>query len=981
MRKYVAALAAVAAMIAALITPASGDIDVVEPENPEWASGRYVVVMDEEPLVTQFGQENVDSGTARNRDREMRADHRRARQAAGVSESEVVHDYTVSLNGFAAELNDSQVQKMKDTDGVFMVLPDTIRYLQTDSSPDFLGLTGRRGAYRSGIDGEGVVVGVIDSGIWPEHPSFADDGTYPAHNLDLDGDVYPVCDFGNTDHRPDDLPFTCNNKLIGARQILNTYRFVIGADATEFDSARDDDGHGTHTASTSAGNAGVEAEIFGKDYGEISGIAPRASIIAYKALGNQGGFTSDLAAAIDQAVADGVDVINYSVGGGAGGVSADEIAFLFAADAGVRVATSAGNDGPDPGTLGDPATKPWLTSVGASTQTRFFEGTLKLGNGRRYTGASVTGTVKRSPLVDAEFAGGDLCVPGTLDPAVVEGSIVLCRRGAIARAAKSQAVLEAGGVGMILYENTDDNNLLTDSHWVPTVHVDNTPGLKIKQYIERSRKPQASITSTGKVTKWRRAPTMAHFSSRGPNPVAGDIIKPDVTAPGVQILAGYSPVTTGTPSGELFAAIQGTSMSSPHVAGLFALLADVHPEWSAAATRSALMTTADTRVRDNDRRSQASVFAMGAGHVDPGQPKRKGSMFDPGLVYDAGFLDYLGFLCDAFPETLANPAEFCPTLEEAGIPTDASDLNYPSIAVAELAGTQVVTRTVTNVSDSKRPLFFRASVKAPKGYEVEVSPKRLRIGSGESASYQVRITNISAPVGEWREGSLTWRGSGYDVRSPIAVRGVSYAAASEVSGSGTDGSASFPITFGYSGEYSAAAHGLESSTVLSGNVLQDVGQIFDPSDVGAGAVVHEITTNGTAMLRLAMPPDATEPDADIDIYVHDSAGNQVAASTAGGTDELIDLVLPADDTYSVYVHGWSAPGGDSDYLLYTWLISATPGGNMTVTDAPASAVSGQTSDVSVSWTGATAGEWHLGAVSHSDGSGLMGLTLVNVDNR
>ena len=199
-----------------------------------------------------------------------------------------------------------------------------MRQATTDSSGEYLGLTQRGGAYRSGLTGEGVVVGIIDTGIWPEHPSFADDGTYPAPAF------RPPCEFGNTAHNPNDVAFTCQNKLIGARQTLATYRAVIGAAPDEFNSARDDSGHGTHTASTAAGNADVDAEIFGRQVGTISGIAPRAQIIAYKGLGNLGGFTSDLAAAIDRAVRDGVDVINYSIGGGPSLLSGDAIQFLFA---------------------------------------------------------------------------------------------------------------------------------------------------------------------------------------------------------------------------------------------------------------------------------------------------------------------------------------------------------------------------------------------------------------------------------------------------------------------------------------------------------------------------------------------------------------------------------------------------------------------------------------------------------------------------
>ena len=411
-----------------------------------------------------------------------------------------------------------------------------------------------------------------------------------------------------------------------------------------YDSARDDGGHGTHTASTAAGNGGVFATVLGTDRGEISGIAPRAHVVAYKGLGYLGGYTSDLAAAIDQAVLDGVDVINYSIGGGANTPGADEIAFLFADAAGVFVATSAGNSGPGAATMGNPGTMPWMTTVGASTQSRFFQGTVVLGDGAELAGASITPGVAASPLVDAEIAtvdGDDRCIPFTLDPGVVAGKIVLCRRGGSARADKSRAVFLAGGAGMVMYNNNDVDNLATDSHWVPSVHIDQTPGLAIKSYIASTGSPTAMIVAE-QVTEWPYAPSMTIFSSRGPNPVAPDLIKPDITAPGTQILAGYSPTTYEDydVQGQYFAAIQGTSMSSPEIAGVFALIKQEHDDWSPAMAKSAIMTTAYQDVVDNDRVSPADPFDYGAGHVNPGNAVHKGSSFQPGLAYDAGLFEY-----------------------------------------------------------------------------------------------------------------------------------------------------------------------------------------------------------------------------------------------------------------------------------------------------------------------------------------------------
>jgi hypothetical protein len=529
---------------------------------------------------------------------------------------------------------------------------------------------------------------------------------------------------------------------------------------------------------------------------------------------------------------------------------------------------------------------------------------------------------------------------------------------------------------MALYNTTDDDNLFTDPHRIPSVHMDETPGLEVKELIASGEVKDARI-ATWDETEWKSAPSMTIFSSRGPNPVAPDIIKPDVTAPGMQILAGNSPINnTFGAQGELFQSIAGTSMSSPHVAGLFALIKQAHPDWSAAAAKSALMTTAYQKVVDNDRESRAGVFDMGAGHVDPGGNNR-GSAFNPGLVYDAGFNEYLGFLCDAEPTVFANPAATCSGLEGAGIPTDASDLNLASIGVGDLAGSQTVTRTVTSVAD--RTLRYRVSVDEPDGYDVDVSPSNFRIAPGETVTYTVTFTNESAPIGEWRTGSLTWKSGQYEAYSPIAVNGALFDSPPEVDATGVDGTAAFEVTFGYSGAYTAAAHGLEPAVLTADNVVQDPDQTFDPADGFSNA--HTFGVSGAAFLRVAIPPEATEGEADLDVYVFDPSGTMVATSTSGGTDEEVNISSPADGTWTVYVHGWQAPGGDSDYTMFTWIVSATPGGNMEVTAAPTAATLGATETIEATWLGATAGGWHLGAVSHTGEDGLMGLTLVNVDNR
>jgi subtilisin family serine protease len=975
--------AAMAMLLAAPAGAAQGGKDV------------YIVIMKAKPAVAYAGgvkdfratrpapgkNINADSARVNRYEKYLKTRHNRALRGVGVVPGKKIHDYTIALNGFAVPLTKAQAAAIARQPGVVMVLRDQMRYKTTDNSPTFLGLNSLAGPWAAGYTGEGVVVGVIDTGIWPEHPSFADDGTY----MPMPRFSNLPYEFGNTAQNPNDAPYTeQNNKLLGARQILDTYRYYIGADADEFDSARDDDGHGTHTASTAAGNSDVEASISGVSFGTVSGIAPRARIVAYKALGNLGGFSSDLAAAIDQAVADGVDVINYSIGGGAGSPGADDIAFLFAADAGVYVATSAGNEGPGPATVGNPATMPWVTTVGANTQDRTFEGHVTLGDGSVYRGASITAGSDVAPIVDAADLGNELADPAVgFDPADVEGKIVLVKRGIYARVEKGYAVAQAGGAGMILYNTSDADDLNTDTHWLPALHVNNTDGLAIKAYIA-ANPGSATAQISGGVYTVTEAPWMASFSSRGPNPVAPDIIKPDVTAPGVNILAGASPFPDlGFVPGELFQSIGGTSMSSPHVAGVFALVKQAHPEWSAAAARSAVMTTADRDVKAEGGIDQAGPFAMGSGQVKPDSIAH-GSMFAPGVVYDAGWNDYLGFICDVAPELLADPDATRAALERKGVPTQAYNLNYPSIGVAELPGSITIRRKLTNVAG--RALFLKPQVQAPDGYSVDVSPSTLLVPVGTTASYTVTITNESAPVGEWRYGSLTWvtestkraKKTVFAVYSPIAVKASELKAPSVIAGSGESGSASFDVTFGYAGSYTAAAHGLVPATVTSATVLQDPDQTFDPGDGFSN--LHTFDLSGAAFFRIALPPEAAEADSDLDVFVFGPNGEEYS-STSGGTDELIDVVLPADGTWKVYVHGWQAVGADSDYDLYTWAVSATPGGNLTIDSAPVSATLGATEPVNVSWTGATAGQWHLGAVSHTGPLGLMGLTVVNVDNR
>ncbi len=960
-------------------------------------TGSYIVMMSADPLVRSIEVKDLGSATAQRRKAAIRASHDAVLKHAGVSSARKTTDFSTAVNGFAVRTDLRGAEKISRAPGVALVLPDELHQPTALSASDsrghdrddkagtnglnaFLGLTGKGDAYAKGIRGKGVLVGVIDTGIWPEHPSFAPNAKLPAAPT-FDTVERSACAFGNTTWNPGDMPFSCNNKLVGAREFLDTYKANIGLESYEFDSARDNEGHGTHTASTAAGGANVRASIFGVSKGVVSGIAPDAQVIAYKALGDGGGFTSDLADAIDQAVADGVDVINYSVGGGAQTVSADTIAFLFAARAGVFSAVSAGNSGPAAKTIGGPADLPWVTGVGATTYPTFYKGVVKLANGRSYVGGSVTKSSPRAQLVDGAAAGStgaELCLAGTLDPAKVAGKIVLCGRGSNGRIEKSFEVQRAGGVAMVLYNQSDVDNIFTDNFFVPTVMVDRTPGQAIRDWVSSSRHPLGQLVNKGVDTAPFPTPTVASFSSRGENPTAGDIIKPDISAPGVQIMAGNTPKPSpGTqPAGELFQSIAGTSMSSPVVAGSYALLKQAHPEWSAAQAKSALMTTADTRVRDNDRRTPAGPFAMGAGLAVLGQPGDKGSAFRPGLVYDAGFTDYLGFLCAEGREAFVNPEATCASLAAAGVPTTASDLNYASIGVEALPGSTTVTRTVTNVSGRKGT--FSPRIQAPAGYSVSVSPRILRIADGDSATFKVTITNKgSAPSGEWRFGALTWKGGGYAVRSAIAVKGVDIAAAATLTGAtGSSGTASVDVEFGRAGAYTATPHGLVPATDTNGTIDQDPDQTFPSADDGSGVDKIPFTLSGVALAKWSLFLPGAD---DLDLYLLGPSGNIIAASGNGGTDEQITLTHPADGTYTMVVHGWAVGTPGTAYDLQSWLVPSTTGGSLQVTSgSPVTAVIGGTTTVGLAWSGLTAGTSYLGTVSHEIDGSTVATTVVSV---
>ena len=916
----------------------------------------------------------------------LKGTHEKALKAVGASAR--LYDYTFALDGFAARLTADQANALAARKDVLSVVPDETRVVDTSSTPDFLGISDPGGLWEElgGFDtaGDGIIVGIVDSGIWPESLSFSDRVDANGNPSNAPGAKRAFQQIpgwhGKCVNGEQFVATLCNQKLIGARYYNASFGGNAGIDSTrpwEFNSARDYNSHGTHTSSTAAGNHGVMPTGQAAVFGPISGMAPHARVAMYKALwstqdgSTASGNTSDLAAAIDQAVADGVDVINYSISGTSTNFADPvEISFLFAARAGIFVAESAGNSGPASGTVAHPG--PWTTTVAAGTHNRNGEGSVTLGNGVTYQGASVATAVGPAPLidsVDAGLAGADpalveLCFgagnnggAAVLDPAKVAGKIVVCKRGIIARVDKSKAVLEAGGVGMVMY-NDPDSSLNADFHFVPSVHVNKASGLAIKAYAATTS-PTATINQATLVFD-APAPFTASFSSRGPLAAGGgDLLKPDVIAPGQDILAAVSPAIGGR-SFDLFS---GTSMSSPHVAGLAALLMDLHPTWTPAMIKSALMTSAGD-VLDGPNTHPLVIFRQGAGHVAPN------SAADPGLVFNNGFNDWVAFLCGT-TTGVVSPG-FCASLVAAGFPTDPSDFNGASIAIGDLAGVQTVTRKVTNVGGVTAT--YEASVSGLAGIDTVVTPSTLTLNPGETKPFTVSFTESTASLGAYAGGQLTWTDGSHDVRIPLIVKPVAIAAPAEVSGSAAG--FSYDVTTGYAGTLDYAARGLVAGTETDTNVTQDPNQSFSRTDPTGTFSQDIVVPAGLSLFRVGIDEAfIANAGTDLDVFLYNGT-TFIAQAADGDSNEMITLVSPAAATYTVYVHGFFTNGPSTDFTLFSWQVPTTDSGNINLPASAAATVGGSIS-VDLTFSGLAADTWYLGQVVYGN-PGTIGSTIVNV---
>ncbi|MBT8098368.1 MAG: S8 family serine peptidase, partial [Gammaproteobacteria bacterium] len=463
----------------------------------------------------------------------------------------------------------------------------------------------------------------------------------------------------------------------------------------------------------------------------------------------------------------------------------------------------------------------------------------------------------------------------------------------------------------------------------------------------------------------------------GPAP-AQDILKPDVSAPGVNILAGFTPDAANRTPDETFGYLSGTSMSTPHVAGVAALLMQAHPGWSPAAIKSALMTTAHQSLTQTDGETPGNPFDFGAGHIVPN------AAFDPGLVYDAGDDDYDAFACGFDFESI--PEARCDELAAAGMSFNARDMNQPSIAIARLANEQTVSRRVTNVSDEAQS--FTASLSPPVGMSATVSPATLSLAAGQSASFDVTLTYQSGPLDLWRFGSLTWISDDYEVRSALAIKPTTLSAPAEITTFGGTGTIGFDVEFGYSGVYNPVVHGLRLPLVVNGFVDNDPSKTFTfRSNSGVSAHLIDIPAD-QLYLRFALFDALTDGEDDLDMYIYFCADDvnctRIGESGEPTSQERFDRFQPPAGRYAVLIHGFetdeTAGGPGANYTLLAWSFGQVDDqGNMTVS-GPGFVAAGTTETVTVDWANLSPDTIYFGGISHNTPSGLSGLTLITIGN-
>ena len=792
--------------------------------------------------------------------------------------------------------------------------------------------------------GEGVVVGIIDTGINPISDSFAAVDADGYRHDNPKGKYYGVCDPESSVY---DASFPCNDKLIGA----------WGWPLLDEGNARDVGGHGSHTAGTSAGNIVYGATVVAPSGFEISkdiaGVSPHSNVISYKVCGEDGCSLAAILFAINQAILDGVDVINYSIGGGARNPWYDEdaLSFLAAMDAGIFVATSAGNSGPDAATVGSPADAPWITSVGASSHDYLYASTLfGLTNDQgdvleNMIGQAIAPGIGVSPIVDAADYGNPLCLEDQFS-APFNGEMVICEAGEIARVDKGKNVVANGAVAMIITRpnTTPDGSgyLEADTHAVPAVQINYTNVTKLREWLATGSGHRGAITGTRVFIAPEMADVMAFFSSRGEDPSVPGVLKPNVTAPGRAIFAAYY---EGYSEAEQdYNIIQGTSMSSPHVAGSGALMTALHPQWTPMQIQSALMTTANPFHRKEDGETPADPFDMGAGRVDLPLAARAALLLDEDL---AGFV-------------AANPLT-------GG---DPRALNLTGLSDAACVVKCSWTRTVTNVS--KRTTHWHAR----NTEAVTVEPQFFSLTPGESTQLTFTASTADVAIDDWLFDQVLVESMSRHAphaHFPVAAksklaelpRAIEITAVQETDSVTLGGLKAIEITAA-----TVAVTGLAPSTIYTGALVSDPTNGtpydggFDPTVAGQQLFMLDIPEGATRLVAQITESASVDLDLFIGTGETPSDATELARSATGSALEYISYVAPPAGKLWVVVQNWQA--GATEPQAYTLHLAVVEGdaGNMTVA-APLTQPAGEpfSLDIGFQLPGSVAGERFYGSFS------------------
>ncbi|KAE9607846.1 putative tripeptidyl-peptidase II [Lupinus albus] len=680
-----------------------------------------------------------------------------------------VYSYMHGFRGFAAKLTDEQASKISKMEGVVSVFPNCKRKLHTTHSWDFMGLMDDQTMETLGYsirNQENIIIGFIDTGIWPESPSFSDTDMPPVPTR-----WKGQCQTGEAFNAS-----SCNRKVIGARYYMSGYEAEEDSDTkVSYKSARDSNGHGSHTASIATGRYVANMNYKGLGAGGARGGAPMARIAVYKTCWDSGCYDVDLLAAFDDAIRDGVHILSLSLGAQSpqGDYFNDAISVgsFHAAKRGVMVVASAGNEG-IPASATNLA--PWILTVAATSTDRDFTSDIVLGNGAKIMGESLSllGMNASTRIISASvaYAGyftpyqSSYCLDSSLNKTKTKGKVLVCQHvqsSTESKVAKSKVVKEVGGVGMILIDETDQDVAIP--FVIPSAIIGKKTGEIILSYLKNTSKPRSRILGAKTVLGAKPAPRVAAFSSKGPNALNPEILKPDVTAPGLNILAAWSPA-----AGNMFNVMSGTSMACPHVTGIATLVKAVHPLWSPSAIKSAIMTTATILdkhhrpISADPGRRRANAFDYGSGFVNPAR------VLEPGLIYDSEPSDFVAFLCSLGYDqrSLRLVTRDNSTCDRAF--RTASDLNYPSITMPNLKDDSSVTRTVTNVGKARS--IYNVVVSSPPGVNVTVIPSRLvftRIGQKIEFTVNFKIT---APSKGYAFGFFSWTNGISQVTSPLVVR-------------------------------------------------------------------------------------------------------------------------------------------------------------------------------------------------------------------